>query len=149
MTLPWLDTLGFQAPKRPVSRVFLHCSDSDRPEHDSPKTVQRWHLDRGFSGIGYHFLVTKDGVLHPGRPLEQVPAAQQGHNTGTIAVCLTGRHQFTAAQFRTLKQLCAEIQNQLPLVTFHGHKEVDDQGKTCPNFPYREVLGLTAKGELT
>ncbi len=149
MTRPWLNTLGFTAPKRPVSRVFLHCSDSDRPEHDNLATLRRWHLDRGFSELGYSYVVTKDGILHQGRNLETVPAAQKGHNTGSIAVCLTGRHQFTEAQFRTLKQLCAEIHAQLPLATFHGHKEVDAQGKTCPNFRYQDVLGLNAKGELT
>ena len=138
----------FQAPRRPVGRVFVHCSDSDRPAHDNPETIRRWHVDeRGWTDCGYHFVLTRDGVIHPARPLEAVPAAQAGHNTGTIAICLTGRTAFTAAQFETLRALCAAIHEQLPLVTFHGHKEVSP-GKSCPNFAYRDVLGLTARGEL-
>ena len=39
---------------RKVNRVFIHCSASDRPEHDSAEVMEQWHLERGFREIGYH-----------------------------------------------------------------------------------------------
>ncbi len=143
-------TAAFRAPARPVSRVFLHCSASDRPEDDKASVIRDWHRKRYFNDIGYHFYVRKDGTLEKGRDLEQTPAAQQGHNTGTIAICLGGlkKEKFTAAQFATLRALCAAIHEQLPLATFHGHCEVNPD-KTCPVYDYRAVLGLDAKGRLT
>lgn len=144
-----MNTSDFKAPERPVKRVFIHCSDSDVPAHDNVATIRKWHVkERGWKDIGYTFLITKDGTLHPGRDIEAVPAAQAGHNTNTIAVCLTGRAKFTEAQFETMRSLCASVHEQLPLVTFHSHKEVSP-GKTCPNFCLKTVLGLNAKGELT
>lgn len=137
----------FKAPKRPVRRVFIHCSDSDRPEHDRVAVIRDWHIRRGFNSTGYHFYIRKSGQLETGRDLEKTPAAQKNHNTGTIAICLGGRDEFTEAQFDALRGLCAAIHAQLPLATFHGHLEVD-KGRTCPRFDYRKVLRLNGRGEL-
>lgn len=141
--------MAFQVPQRPVERVFIHCSASDRAEHDDVAVMDRWHRERGWSGVGYHFFVRKDGTVQTGRDLERTPAAQAGHNTGSIAICLHGlaATRFTRAQFESLIALCCEIDSAYGgLVTFHGHREVAN--KACPVFPYREVLGLDAHGSL-
>lgn len=139
---------NFIAPKRAVSRVFLHCSDSDIPAHDDVSVIREWHLKRRFDDVGYQLFIRKSGDVQEGRSMEVKPAAQAGNNAGTIAICLSGRLKFTEAQFETLRILCHQIQAELPMVTFHGHREVNP-GKTCPNFDYRKVLGLTVRGELT
>lgn len=136
----------FKAPTRPVNKVYLHCSDSDRPEDDKASVINDWHIKRSFDGIGYHFYLRKSGQLEMGRKLERTPAAQQGHNTGSIAICLGGRDKFTEQQFATLRDLCRQIHEELPLATFHGHREVSN--KTCPRFAYSLVLGLNDKGQL-
>lgn len=110
--------------------------------------MRQWHKERGWRDVGYHYFIRKDGVIEDGRSLEETPAAQQGHNTGTIAICLHGlkRENFTKAQFESVIALCQAIDraydNQL---TFHGHCEVS--AKTCPVFDYKTVLGLTDAGE--
>lgn len=110
--------------------------------------MRQWHKERGWRDVGYHYFICKDGVIEDGRSLEETPAAQQGHNTGTIAICLHGlkRENFTKAQFESVIALCQAIDraydNQL---TFHGHCEVS--AKTCPVFDYKTVLGLTDAGE--
>jgi len=137
----------FRAPKRPVNRVFLHCSASDNPAHDNVATMDLWHKQRGWAGVGYHFFIRKSGELELGRDLEVTPAAQEGNNKGTIAICLHGlkSENFTAAQFATLLLLCQQINEAyggFATVTFHGHCEV--ARKACPVFDYKRVLGLTA-----
>lgn len=139
----------FRKPRRPVSRVFIHCSASDNPAHDNVATMRAWHLQRGWSDVGYHLFIRKDGVVEAGRPLEITPAAQAGHNTGTIAICLHGLDvgKFTQAQFDTLRALCASINRQYGgALTFHGHLEV--AAKACPVFDYKAVLNLDRAGRL-
>jgi N-acetylmuramoyl-L-alanine amidase len=127
-------------PERAVDKVFIHCSASDNPAHDNVETIRSWHKQRGFNDIGYHFYINKQGVVLKGRAMEKIPAAQAGHNKGSVAICLGGLNHFSQEQFFSLKKLCAEIKKLLPHVTFHGHCEVSN--KTCPNFDYKKILGL-------
>ncbi len=141
--------MTFTKPRRAVSRVFLHCSASDLPEHDDVAVMRQWHLANGWSDVGYHFFIRKDGVIQPGRALELVPAAQAGHNTGSIAICLHGldKGRFTDAQFASLRARAGEINAAYGgAVTFHGHCEVS--AKACPVFDYRAVLRLDSIGRL-
>lgn len=127
--------------------VVIHCSASDNPEHDNPETITSWHIERGFDGIGYNNLITKDGTNHKGRDINKTPAAQKGHNTGSIAICLSGLHIFTEAQIDTLIEFCHQINKAYDgKITFHGHCEFSN--KTCPVFDYKAVLKLDDKGYL-
>ena len=139
----------FAKPNRFIDRVFLHCSASDNPSHDNVATMRRWHLERGWREVGYHFFIRKDGTLEAGRDIEETPAAQRNHNTGTIAICLHGldKPKFTDAQFATLRGLSMEINDALDgQVSFHGHREV--AAKACPVFDYKEVLQLDQFAQL-
>lgn len=139
----------FKKPLRdPILQTFFHCSDSDLPEHDNLETITEWHVEgNGWDDIGYHFVITQDGIVHLGRSLEVQPAAQYPFNKHTIAICLTGRHNFTEAQQKSLKKLCKQIDKAYKGMRFRGHKEVDPN-RTCPNFDYREWLGLDEHGFL-
>jgi hypothetical protein len=154
-----LPNFTFIKPKRSVARVFLHCSASDNKGHDDVQVMKRWHMDpppagRGWSDVGYHFFIKKDGTIQRGRPLESVPAAQANHNAGTIAICCHGLDvaAFTPAQFASLRDLCGQIDDAYGAsgsggrVTFHGHCEVS--AKSCPVFDYKRVLSLDKFGRM-
>jgi hypothetical protein len=133
----------FVKPLRAVDRVFIHCSASDNPDHDDVSVIRKWHLARDFNDIGYHYFIRKDGTVQGGRSTELTPAAQQGHNKGTIAICCHGLDEanFTIPQFKSLITLCQLINKAYAgKVTFHGHREV--AAKACPVFDYATVLGL-------
>lgn len=138
----------FEKPERAVTRVFIHCSASDNPNHDNVATLRKWHVDENkWSDIGYHYFITKDGVLHECRPLEKKPAAQGKHNPKTIAICVSGLSDFNEKQFAKLKELCGAIDLAYnKAVTFHGHREV--AAKECPVFDYKSVLNLDEKGRI-
>ncbi len=136
----------FVAPKRRVNRVFIHCSASDNPKHDDVSVIRQWHLQRSFSGVGYHFFIKFDGTIQCGRNIELTPEAQEGNNTSTIAICCAGLSRFTEAQFNSLRLLVKAINAAIPKATYHGHCEVSK--KTCPVFAYKTVLGLDSKGVL-
>lgn len=139
----------FSKPDRDIDRVFIHCSASSLKAHDSVQVVGSWHIKNGWSDIGYNYYITFDGDVHCGRDVEIIPAAQRGHNTGTIAICLSGLREddFTKEQFESLRNLCEQIDDRIPDVTFHGHCEVSD--KECPVFDYRSVLGLDHLGAMS
>lgn len=140
----------FSKPTRSVDRIFIHCTASDHAHHDNVAAIRDMHVNgNGWSDIGYHLFVRKSGQLEAGRPLSRIPAAQGGHNTGTIAICLHGLREdlFTEAQFDTLRTLAVEINNAYDgKVTFHGHREV--AAKACPVFDYKKVLKLDSFGRL-
>ena len=144
----------FVKPQREVSRVFLHCTASDHPHHDNMETLRDWHVrGNGWSDVGYHELITFNGDILAGRSLERIPAAQKGHNRGTIAIALSGGQNgqsvaFTAAQLETLRRRCQQINEAYGrAVTFHGHKEVAP-GRACPVYDYQTILGLDGEGRL-
>jgi N-acetyl-anhydromuramyl-L-alanine amidase AmpD len=133
-----------------VDRVFLHCSASDNPAHDDVEVMRDWHVNgNGWSDVGYHFFVKKDGTVQAGRPLSRTPAAQARHNAGTIAICCHGlaEEKFTQTQYEAVIALCKEIDEAYAHeITFHGHREVS--AKSCPVFPYKTVLGLDENGAM-
>jgi len=141
-------------PKRDVDRFFIHCSASDNEGKmyqgkNLAKTIDRWHKNRGWSGIGYHFVIDKQGFIISGRSLEKTPAAQFGHNIATIAVCLHGlkEEKFTEEQIDSLVALCQHYDNLYNgQITFHGHKEVAK--KACPVIDYKKILKLDSYGNL-
>ena len=141
---------SFSKPNRAVDRVFLHCSASDVAAHDNIEQIRKWHVDdNGWSDVGYHYFVNKAGEIFNGRPIGKTPAAQGGHNTGTIAICLSGLKEsnFTDAQFTTLKAMCRTINQAYGgQVTFHGHREV--AAKACPVYDYKKILKLDDFGRL-
>lgn len=143
-----MPTYKFKKPKREIERIFLHCSATNVPSHDDVEVIRRWHKNQGWRDIGYHFFITSTGELQKGRPLAHAPAAQRGHNIGTIAICLSGLNpeDFNVRQFDTLINLCEDMNEQISDLTFHGHCEVSN--KLCPVFDYRKVLSLDEFGAI-
>ncbi len=136
----------FNKPKRLVKECFLHCSASDNPKHDDVSIIDSWHRANGWNGIGYHYFIKGNGLVQAGRSLETTPAAQAGHNTGTIAICLHGLANFTQAQHASLKDLCEQINESYGgKIRFRGHKEIDPN-RTCPVYDYKKILDLDDEG---
>ena len=138
--------MNFTRPVRTIDKVFIHCSATDNQKHDNVETIRRWHVDdNGWDDIGYHFVITRDGKIHSGRDLEKIPAAQRGHNTNSIAICVTGLKAFTVDQMGALVCFCMMLDKEYRgSVSFHGHCEVAN--KLCPVFGYKEVLALKDNG---
>ena len=151
ITLPkwkYNETILFIKPKRKVSAIFLHCSASDNSAHDDVSVMKTWHVeDNGWSDVGYHFFINKNGNIQEGRSIEKIPIAQKGYNTGSIAICCHGlkKDKFTQKQMDSVKTLCGSIVNAFTdKIRIRGHREVSN--KSCPVFDYKKVLGLDEKG---
>ena len=102
--------------------------------------VHKWHLQNGWSGIGYHFLVRKDGSIHRGRPIDTVGAHTYGKNSDSIGVCFEGNFEtetMSAAQKQAGAELVTYIRNLFPSIKTVG-KHRDYCSTACPgkNFPF-------------
>jgi N-acetylmuramoyl-L-alanine amidase len=122
---------------REINRIILHCSDSDFAHHDDISVIRKWHVDeRGWSDVGYHYFIKKDGTIQNGRPIEKVGAHAKPWNTGSIGICLGGKYEFSDEQFMALGDLVCGLIFRFNVKDENiiGHCDVPGSGKTCPNF---------------
>lgn len=135
---------------RPLHEIIIHATATPANWREGQRTstkvaeVRRWHVeDRGWSDIGYHYLIDRDGTVATGRPLERTGAHVAGHNTGTIGIALFGGHggaatdsfadHFTEAQEASLRSLIANLRHDYPTITkVTGHNQY--AAKACPCF---------------
>ena len=134
---------------RKIDEIIIHCT-ATRPDWWQNKSAQakvkevcRWHIDRGWSDIGYHYLIDRDGTVVEGRPAERTGAHVKGHNTGTIGVALFGglggsagdsfADHFTQEQEDALRGLIADLQvEHTDIRKISGHNQY--AAKACPCF---------------
>lgn len=121
---------------RTIRRLIIHASGSPRGRDDTSADIDRWHKERGWKGIGYHYVIRINGVIETGRPLKDKGAHVAHHNHDSIGVCLIGEgfalSDFTEAQKSALRRLRKELEQQFPHITVHGHREFAN--KSCPGF---------------
>lgn len=111
--------------------------------------VDRWHRERGFHGCGYHYLVTLDGTIEQGRPIDEIGAHCKGHNATSVGIAYVGgldkdgkpADTRTKAQKKALSRLIWQLSlramlNGWGLVKVRGHHDYDN-GKECPCFDAR------------
>ncbi|MBD5366677.1 MAG: N-acetylmuramoyl-L-alanine amidase [Bacteroides sp.] len=125
---------------RPIDMIIVHCTATPAGRRVSVTDVDRWHRERGFDGIGYHYLIGLDGTVHEGRPIEKVGAHCLGKNSRSIGVCYVGglnaamkpADTRTPAQRRALVELLRQLRRQFPGAVIRGHR--DFAAKDCPCF---------------
>ena len=75
---------------RKITEIIIHCSATTEGMDFTVEDIDRWHRQRGFSGVGYHFVIYLNGSIHAGRPKNKIGAHCKGHNTISIGICYIG-----------------------------------------------------------
>ena len=140
-----------QVAMRTITLLIIHCSATPQGVRLSLEDCRREHIrHRGFSDIGYHFYVTRDGEIHRGRPTEKIGAHCLNHNRHSIGICYEGGLDADgqAKDTRTLEQrgallaLLRELKKKFPEALIIGHHDLNPI-KECPCYPcveeYREL----------
>ena len=126
---------------RDINKIIIHCSATPEGVHFDASRIDKWHRDRGWSGIGYHYVILLDGTIEYGRDIKKTGAHTQGHNTGSIAICYIGgmdknmdnaKDTRTDAQKESLLLLLKTLKKLHPQATIHGHNNFSS--KKCPSF---------------
>ncbi len=138
---------------RKITEIIVHCTATradwwaGKRTSEKVREIKRWHVTpkpegRGWSDIGYHFLIDRDGTIAKGRDIARDGAHVQGRNAGTIGISLFGGHgssetdrfeeHFTPEQDAALRNLIADLREQFGNVPVTGHNQ--DAAKACPGF---------------
>jgi len=143
---------------RVITLIVVHCSAVKPDQLSSAAQIDSWHRERGFHlGIGYHYVIRRDGTIEPGRPEWMIGAHchVKGHhyNTHSIGICYEGgldaRGQpddtRTAAQKKTMRQLLEDLHQRYPRAMIVGHRDLSHD-RDCPCFDaYKEYADLQPK----
>lgn len=134
---------------RQITGIIIHCSATRKlwmhnaTVAEKRDEIKSWHVDdNGWSDIGYHGLIDRDGSVAEGRPIGRNGAHCIGQNRGTIGLCLIGGHgsaandapedHYTPEQLLVLARILEGLQEEHPGVTISGHNQ--HANKACPGF---------------
>ncbi len=137
---------------RSIDKIIVHCSATPEGEDRTVEQIRREHKAQGWSDIGYHYVVYRDGSIHVGRDVDIQGAhcADNGGNIGSIGVCYIGgvearrpgvaykdlkaKDTRTEEQKAALLSLLLDLHVKYPKAVICGHRDLDRHGKACPSF---------------
>ena len=132
--------MAFEKSRRNITEIIVHCTATPAGRRVSVADIDSWHRQRGFNGIGYHYVVELDGHIAQGRTVHLAGAHCKGHNSNSIGVVYVGgldadgraADTRTAAQRNALITLLSQLRRIYPGAAIHGHR--DFAAKECPCF---------------
>lgn len=135
---------GALTKRRSTTRIILHHAASIKC---TAQQIHRWHLANGWVGIGYHFLVRKDGSIYRGRPEDTVGAHAGNNNYDSIGICFEGNFmtdKMGDAQRKAGQDLVQYLKDKYGISKVQKHSDVNATGCPGKNFPFQEI----ANGEV-
>jgi N-acetylmuramoyl-L-alanine amidase len=126
--------------------IVLHCSATRGVQDIGAADIDRWHKAQGWSRIGYHFVIRRNGKVETGRPVGDVGSHVKGHNHDSVGICMVGglddrtwkpTPNFTAAQWKALEGLVGRLVKTYPKAKVLGHRDFPGVAKACPTFAAR------------
>ena len=131
-TLVKLIPLRFKKSKRKINEIIIHCSDTPEGRNFTAADIRRWHRQKGWADIGYHYVVLRNGTVENGRDVDIVGAHCKNHNTHSIGVCYIGgssaatgkpKDTRTLAQKAALIKLLRDLKKLYPNAKILGHRD--------------------------
>ena len=141
--------LTLRKSKRRIDEIIVHCTASPEGQDQTVAQIKAGHLKRGFSDVGYHYIIYRDGTVHEGRNVDISGAHAEGHNSHSIGVVYVGgvenrpgvpyaqlkaKDTRTEQQKASLMALLMDLRKLYPTARIIGHRDVDTHGKACPSF---------------
>ena len=146
---------------REITHIVMHCTATPATSDIGAADVHRWHLQRGWSGIGYHFVIRRNGKIEPGREIEKKGAHVAGFNAKSIGISLAGGvasngqtpvNNFTDGQLFAARDLVLDLTAtyRVPGDNVMGHNEVitkitKGSPKACPVFSMERFRTMVAE----
>lgn len=126
---------------RKIDTIFIHCSATVEGKDFTVEQIRDMHLKNNWNDIGYHFVIYRDGTIHPGRPIFYPGAHVVNHNAHSIGICYIGglekdtlkaKDTRTPQQQRALLSLVKQLLAIFGPLNIYGHKQFAN--KACPCF---------------
>ena len=129
-----------------IDTIIIHCSATREGWDIRAKDIDKWHKERDFAMIGYHYVIDLDGKVEVGRPLTMTGAHCKGWNDHSIGICYVGgldifgnsKDTRTQAQKKSMAELVQNLMDTYPtIVRVLGHRDtspdLNGDGKITPN----------------
>jgi N-acetylmuramoyl-L-alanine amidase len=145
------DGVVLKRSRRRIELILVHCTATPAGKDYTVDQIKDWHTapkpkGNGWSDIGYHYIIYRDGSVHLGRDVDLVGAHCEGFNAHSIGIVYVGgmsadgkknEDTRTDAQKLALLDLLVKLKQLYPNAEISGHRNYDKKGKTCPNFDAR------------
>lgn len=117
--------------RRKIDYLVVHTTATREGQHITVDDIRRWHMNKGWSDIGYHYVVYLDGTIKEGRPVSKIGAHVKGFNRNSIGITyvggvdknLTPKDTRTAAQKKALVELLRDLKSFYPTAVIQGHRD--------------------------
>lgn len=132
--------------RKSTTQIIIHCTGGYSSEKTTVQTIHDMHIKKGWSGIGYHYLITVDGKIWEGRPDDTIGAHAAPQNNNSIGICYVGglsekkKHTDTRTpeQKKAMDELVRYLVYKYPgIVRIIGHRDIspdlDGDGEIEPN----------------
>ena len=126
---------------RTINKIIIHCTATPEGRTVTVADVDKWHREKGWNGIGYHYLIGLNGEIWKGRDESIIGAHTEGQNANSIGVAYVGgmtkdmksaKDTRTTAQKISLLNLIKQLKIKYPTAKIYGHR--DFSSKACPSF---------------
>ena len=126
---------------RKLESIIIHCSATSEKQNFDVDDIRQWHTEKGWSDIGYHYIITRAGEIQEGRFIEKSGAHAKGHNDYSVGICLVGGinsetkkpdSNFTFKQYQALDKIKDQLFDAFGTLEIIGHRDVSS--KDCPCF---------------
>ena len=153
---------------REVTEVVVHWSETHTNKNIGSEEINKIHLELGLEGIGYHYVIRRDGSLQRGRPvnIKGQHAPVNNHDERSIGIVFVGginvptgtpnsenflsAQSLTRSQINTFDHFCRAFYAVFPGAQIVGHSEIDedeiDPGFEVINY-VENVFGKKSKFE--
>jgi hypothetical protein len=156
----------FRSATREITETVVHWTGTYIDQDIGAKDVHQWHLERGWSGCGYHYVIRRDGTIERGRPInfEGAHALQNGHNKFSIGVSLVGGYTglasdgnkttstnfvgFEQSQINALDAFLRTFYIVWPGGQVWGHNETDPTNKIDPGIAMATYIKKFSKSNV-
>ncbi|MFI3172820.1 MAG: peptidoglycan-binding domain-containing protein [Eubacteriales bacterium] len=136
-------SFGSLSTRSKTTGIYLHHAAATTCD---AATIHAWHKAKGWSGIGYHFVVRKDGTIERGRAIDKIGAHVTGYNSYSVGICFEGNfenEEMSAAQKAAGIELVAYVKEKYGIATSAIKRHKDVASTACPgtNFPFADIVG--------
>lgn len=119
--------------------IVIHHTGNPQNDNLSAATIHDSHIAQGWAGIGYHFVVRKNGTVELGRPVECLGSHAYGENYHSIGIHICGNFELdgavpTSEQIEATARLLADLATEYQIIidaeTVVGHRDL--MATACP-----------------
>lgn len=131
-----------------IKYIAVHGSATPPDMQVTAEDINRWHLERGWDEIGYHFVIQRSGLVEIGRDLDKHGAHVKGYNSDSWGICLIGgvdadgkaEDNYAYEQFRSLFTVLRFLRTMAPQAEILGHRDFPGTDTDCPSFDVKAML---------